>query len=246
MSNVCFDLGGMTGPTCVASCASHDTCPAGFTCYDLEGAKMCLSASLFTSASFSSPNGAACMAGAECQSNYCSMTSCLGQCSADRDCPGAPTCAYREFTMDRYIAACDGPVGAGAPGASCTVTTDCASGICGNNTCLAPCRTTSDCPTNQVCRQWDFSVCILDLMVTCLLWEPNFTYGCTLAQHGAGAVGTACTNDLQCRSGRCNLTTGQCSDLCRHDSDCPATHRCRPVPAGTLSTGTQFYRNVCR
>ncbi len=246
-SGQCFDLGQNIGPRCISSCGSHSDCPGSFTCYDYFGGKMCVSSQLFSGATFATQNGGACTAGGDCNSNYCPGNTCTGLCSEDGDCGGA-ACHWYEFTADRYIGACNGPSGAGTNGSSCTQESDCRSGVCyGSGICGDLCGSTADCPNGNVCAPVNFSVCTVDVIFSCLLWEPNFVKACVQSAHGQAANGTACAdaNGSNCRDGFCNATSNVCTGVCSRDSDCPSTMRCAVEEFGDLD-GQAIYVNACR
>ena len=245
-SGDCFDFGSGIGAVCVSSCGSHTDCPAGFTCYDHFGGKMCVSSQLFSGASFSTPNGGSCTQGGQCQSNFCPGNVCTGLCSDDADCAGG-VCRWSEFTADRYIAACNGPAGAGANGASCGADSDCRSGVCyGSGTCGDLCGSTADCPNGNICAPVNYSVCTVDLIFTCLGWEVNLVKACIQSPHGAAVNGTQCSDaqGSNCRDGFCYNTSNQCTGVCSRDADCPASMKCGVEVFGDLD-GQEVYVNVC-
>lgn len=246
-SGSCFDFGQGIGNLCTASCGSHSDCPGSFTCYDFFGAKMCVSVQLFQGATFSTPNGGACTAGGDCNSNFCPSNQCTSLCSEDTDCGGAG-CGWSEVASDRFAAACTGPRGSGANGSVCASESDCRSGVCyGSGICGDLCGSTGDCPNGNVCAPVNYSVCLFDTGFSCLSWQPNFVKACVQATHGQDPMGATCVNPdgPNCRDGFCNSTTNQCTGVCSRDADCPAPLGCKVDVFGNLD-GQDIYVNVCR
>lgn len=245
-SKACFDLGSPVGARCVQSCGSSADCPSGFTCYDFNGAKMCLSASVFSgSATFARGAGQACAVGGECRSNYCDQTQrrCIETCTDDGDCGGAG-CRFAEVASDIFASSCLGPLGPTPNGGSCTNVTDCQSGICAGNVCREACSSVADCANGEVCGFLDASVCAIGI-ISCLRWIPNFVRACVPSPHGAGAVASPCSTPNACRSGLCQTQLGQCTDVCARDADCAGGFRCKVDQYGQLSDGTEVFINVC-
>jgi hypothetical protein len=219
-----------------------------FTCFDLNGGKMCVSAQLFNgNPSFAGANGSPCAVGNDCRSNFCPSSSCVDSCSEDTDC-GATKCQWFNFTTDQWLASCMGSAGTGANGATCAADSDCRSGVCyGNGTCGDLCGTSAHCPSNNICVFVDYSVCQLDVG-TCSAWQPNYVKACVNpgSPVGASAVGAACTQGASCRSGLCDTTAGQCTDTCSRDAHCPSGFVCGVGLWDTLSDGTQIWANLCK
>jgi hypothetical protein len=249
-SGVCFDFGDPSvGSRCVSSCGNSLDCPASFTCYDFVGAKMCISSQLFSNASFATSNGGACTQGGDCHSNYCAETTntCVDTCSENTDCAGG-ACMWGELVPDLYLNACDGPAGNGTNGSACNADDQCRSGVCyGAGTCGDLCGSTADCPNGNTCGLVNYSVCTVEF-IDCFQWAPNFVKACVQGVHGNGAVGTACANANQCRSGLCYTTVSQCTDICSRDADCPASHVCGIEQYGELggANAVTVYINVCK
>jgi len=243
-SRVCFDFAGTIGQRCVSSCGSSADCPVGFTCFDNFGAHICLSGALFGGASFSTPSGQACTGPDQCRSGFCDAQTqrCREQCTEDNQC-GIQSCQWQEYTPDIFGGLC-GPRNGGLPGSPCGDRTDCASGVCFQNTCDALCSSTADCANGSTCSLFNDSVCTLGF-VNCFAWEPNFVKACAPGIHGQAPVGATCTAYSDCRSGLCHTGLTQCTDTCAVDADCPGTHRCKVLLYGALSDGTDVYLNVC-
>lgn len=248
-SDVCFDFGSGIGGRCIASCGNSLDCPASFTCYDYVGAKMCVSSTLFSNATFSASNGQNCSQGGDCHSNFCPNGVCVDTCSENTDCTGSQ-CMWQDFAPDLYIGACNGPLGTGANGAFCSADSDCRSGVCyGSGTCGDVCGSTADCPNGNVCGLVNYSICTLQF-IDCFEWAPNFVKACVQSAHGNGATGVSCSDGDDCRSGLCYTTVNQCTDTCSRDSDCPSTHVCGVEQYGQLGVASGdpvvVYINVCK
>ncbi len=234
------------GPRCVSSCGAGGDCPSGFTCFDNVGAHMCVSASLFSGATFTAPAGTACTGPEMCQSGFCDQgppRACREQCTDDLQC-GGQACRWTEFTPDLYAGLCGARTGQAAGGA-CVNHTDCGSGVCFQNSCAALCSATGDCQNGRTCSLFNFSVCSFSFLGSCLEYQPNFVKACAAGPHGQSPVGAACTGFQTCRSGLCHTGLGQCTDTCAVDADCPGTHRCKVLLYGGLDDGTDVYLNVC-
>lgn len=247
-SRVCFDLGQGFGNRCVQSCGAASDCPMGFTCYDFNGAKMCLSTSVFTGATFNTPAGGQCANGGQCQSNFCPAGGggrvCVDTCTESNECNGGQ-CRWYEVTPDRFIAACNGPQGNLQDGASCTTDVQCRSGSCLNNACAKLCSSTNSCSAGETCVVANYSICVAEVIGLCLAFQPNFVKGCVAGPHGNDPVGASCTGFSNCRSGLCHTGISQCTDVCSTDADCPGTHKCNVLDYGALSDGTPVFINVC-
>jgi len=244
-STSCFDFGGSIGPRCIQACGSSADCPATFTCYPFDGAKMCVSQQLFSGASFGTPHGGSCSAPGECRSNYChSSNQCMETCSDDGACPGGQ-CAWREVIQNAYIASCDGPNGVVPEGGSCTNDTDCSSGACRMGQCAKLCRSSAQCAQGSTCILANYSQCTLELFGSCLRYAPNFVQTCDPSQHGSDPIGAACSGFSNCRSALCHTVIGQCTDLCATNADCPSSHRCKTLEFAQLGDGRPVYINVC-
>jgi hypothetical protein len=245
-SRVCFNLEGV-GNRCVKSCGSSTDCPASFTCYDYNGAKMCLASAVFPAGTtFATPAGGTCANGGQCRTNFCDQNRCVETCNNNSDC-GGTGCRWQDLGGDNWITACLGPAGAGAQGANCSNNNQCTSGICFQNACADACGTTGECPSGRICGFLDASICTFSVFGNCVSWIPNFIRACIPATHGTQPPGAACTNFQPCRSGLCFVgnSLNQCTDVCSDDANCPGTHRCKVTQYGQLSDGTDIFINVC-
>lgn len=245
-SRVCFALPQGIGGRCVQSCGASSQCPSGFTCYDYNGARMCLSSALFSGASFAGAPGSVCTQGGQCQSNFCpgAPGQCTETCAESSHCAGG-ACQWYEAAADLWVSACNGPRGTRADGQSCTDDAQCRSGACPDGTCTKLCASTASCGPTETCAVANYSVCLLGVPGFCAGYQPNFVKVCAVLPHGADPVGSRCTDFTNCRSGLCHSTISQCTDFCSQDSDCPAAWRCKVEPYGQLDDGTNVFVNVC-
>lgn len=244
-SKHCFDFAGSIGSRCVSSCGTSAQCPTGNTCYNYLGANLCVSAQLFSGATFDRAEGASCATGGQCRSGYCPNQSCVALCTNSAQCGGA-ACGWREIAASNYLAACTGPVGASPQGASCGSDGNCASGVCVGGRCGDLCSTTSQCPSGSICTLANYSVCSFEIGPLCVgSYIPNLVRACLTGSHGNGGIGTPCSSYLPCRSGLCYTPASQCTDTCGTDQDCPNNWRCRASLYAELPDGTPVYLNAC-
>jgi hypothetical protein len=189
-SGQCFPAStGWTAGMCVDGCASAGACPVGAVCTEVNGGQWCVEA---------------CVAGA-CRSGYVCETAtnaCLPDCSnSGYSCPSGETCG----TDGR----CE-PSGTtlSSIGQSCSLDTDCESGMCDTEpaytggSCTQPCTvgTSGSCPTDAVCL---------------------------MAPGGALCV-AACNTTTSCRTGYvCAAMQGGCVPNCNNSGAmCPTGATC--------------------
>lgn len=139
--------------------------------------------------------GAACQVDDQCLTGRCLGGTC--QCDQDGDCPTGQSC-FKPAVGKNFCSRTDLAIGA-----ACTRESECRSDHCEGGRCV--CRRDGDCPTGQVCRS--------------PITGPN---RCEVGTDGTLALGAACQNDNQCKSGQCE------GDLCvcRSDSDCSTGQSC--------------------
>jgi hypothetical protein len=233
---------------CSQPCCTSGDCPAGSVCFATDaGGNYCVkpawlgdrSASLGTAM-----GGQTCSTGADCRSGlcpsstlHCADTCCsaTGQCSSG----SGTTCVYGNFPgtgFDTHFTAnCGKSNSSGLPaGSPCGRNSDCAENMCAvppppavaRLTCLAPCRSSSDCnPTTDSC--WYLFVGG-DLFSACTVYDgPKLP--------GAVCPGgqTDCGNDL--------CVAGTCSDVCYGDKDCtavPGLQHCVPYALTVMGGGS--------
>jgi hypothetical protein len=126
----------------------------------------------------------------------------------------------------------------------CTGPADCDSGVCadtltattalsnelnGMSFCTQPCCTSTDCPGTTVCfgTGGGGNYCV----------NPSWI-GRTGAPASGAMGGAMCTSNGQCRSGVCDMTSGQCADTC-----CSTTNQGSECAAGTICRYAAFPGN---
>lgn len=139
----------------------------------------------------------------------------------------------------------DGAASLAALGESCRVDSECQSGLCGTSTiltttivpagqlpiCTRTCCTSGDCPSGFVCfgAATGGNYCV-----------PKDRAGATPPPTGGSPPGASCTQDNQCRSGRCEIMGSlgmRCLDTCCLGGNCTSGTVCRitsfatPAPA---------------
>lgn len=248
-SGTCFDFEGNIGKRCIEACGGASECPAAFTCYDLHGAKMCLSAELFNDATFTENTGAFCESGLDCKSNFCPYAPglCVDTCARNGDCGSSNDCRWIEHAANQYIAACVG-TSAGLPGGTtCSSDADCQSGVCyGSGRCGDLCRSTANCGSSEICAPVDYSVC-LSATTPCSRWAVNVVNACIRVDGSLGnkMVGAPCSSANECEDGFCETTLGICTGICTTDADCPAQFECSVMEYDELSDGSRLFANFC-
>ncbi len=148
------------------------------------------------------PVGAACTREDECLSNQCERGRCV--CRHDSDCPRGQECKTPITGSNTCVAASG--IGSKPLGSLCDRDADCLSNTCEYSKCV--CHSDSDCPPGQECYQ------TLGASNTCRI------VGLTM--------GSGCSKDSQCRSGKCE----QSVCVCRHDDDCPSGKKCKTPITG--------------
>jgi hypothetical protein len=244
-SGVCFDPGGTIGPRCVSSCGSSSDCAQGFSCIVSAGAKACVAASRISGATLTTPIGGACMTNGECRSDYCASQTCIETCNQASDCTSEP-CTYTYVSDAISLANCGPPSGSAGPGAPCTAAADCESNLCSGGYCARLCGTSAICGSGWACNASDQSRCTMPTEVGfCSTWNINFARLCVQTQVGSGVAGSPCSQSSQCRSAMCWSQSGQCTDLCSTDADCPTGLGCKIRLLTHLQGGQQVFMNLC-
>lgn len=250
-SRTCFDFEGTIGKRCIEACGKASECPTAFTCYDLHGAKMCLSAELFNDATFAEGTGAYCESGLDCKSNFCPYAPglCVDTCARNADCGTSSDCRWIEHTANEYISACAGTGGGLPGGTTCSSDADCQSGVCyGSGRCGDLCRSTANCTSNEVCAPVDYSAC-LSATTPCSRWSVNLVNACIRIDGGSigsKSIGAPCSSASECKDGFCETTLGMCTGICTTDADCPTEFECSPMEYDVLSDGSRLFANFCR
>lgn len=245
-SGVCFDLGsaGARDLRCVRACGRGEDCPSGFGCYNQSGVRLCLSASYLGGGAYAGSAGATCASNADCRSTFCDGNRCKEVCFDDSDCSGG-RCRLRRVTPTARFGTCDGPAGVGPKGASCTMGSDCASGVCVSSlmTCAGLCRTSLSCAAGEFCVSADASDCVVPGNPNCQEAAINIVHICSARAVGTTPTGGSCTMNSDCRSFYCR--NQRCSDTCSTSLDCPAPLVCRPLVSGQALGLFDYYTGYC-
>jgi hypothetical protein len=229
------------GNVCTKPCCSSSDCDAGSVCFAAgDGGNYCVTPDVLgRSTPGAKKGGDTCAAGTDCRSGVCGAGgACEDTCCSipTAACAGATTCRFAKFagktSFDtHYTFTCSATNAPGNPGDACNVGSDCKTNLCfaatqfGSSRCRQPCRGTLGCAPGYACSEVLLSGLQLqtnDLGVVC--FPPA-------GAAGAGALGTACVQDTDCRSQSCDRTLKRCTDACFGDADCTAVAgwRCRPT-----------------
>lgn len=171
----------------------------------------------------------------------------LEQCISDDDCAAPERCVLKS-TLDGPMFVCAPPAGPSEPGVACTINADCASNLCLDNVCTAPCAGNHHCNTDagHTCevvpvthngQPVDVSVCQPPVECErngqCLLTEVCYVRktNTEVQTHckppnvgGAKPVGATCTTDESCASNLClqGRFHKHCAPACSTNADCTA------------------------
>ncbi len=184
-------------------------------------------------------SGNLCKSDAECGTGFCISTTALGldnvladklcgsACCKDSDCPDASVCTLSGSGARVCLPAEIAGRQRGQAGDNCNRSSDCASGVCQRNKCIATCSRDSDCE-GETCRA--------NVLGSSLLSGAG-VFICGQAA-GRGSAGDLCTafDPTSCKSGLCLGV--QCAAPCASDSDCTGGLVCRYVSVqGLLGAG---------
>lgn len=239
--------------------------------------------------------GDPCSDGDECVSGICLDGACAEECTGAGDCPSGTTCEQLDngvfacvallpctansdcggdqCVVDRSGAEvgvqCDDPVGAGGVGAQCSNDAACASGLCLDGGCSAPCDTSNDCSTTgqficesetltatgggtatvNVCKPKPAGTCISDAECPgserCVATKTSttLTFSCGPAVGSAESI-DACSADADCANNLC--VDGVCAGPCGVVGDCGgAPNRC-VVTNVALGSGASASAQICQ
>lgn len=184
---------GLPGSHCTRECVSAADCPAGYSCIDGGGTKVCLEIEIPCST---------------CLTGMCTGVGCTSSCLAPGDCPvrfdGLPAYTCSSMCIPPADILGDGPIGA-----ACAGDGDCRSAVCNSSGALGS-TCTQACNPQGLCDQGFACIPI------------SGTLACDAA--GGGDLSTACSGQLDCRSGLCG-TDSSCTRLCS-DGLCPTGYVC--------------------
>lgn len=184
-------------------------------------------------------------------------------CAAETDCGTGTDCAIIPTVSGSALeSVCVPTTGGASTGLECTEDDDCASLVCLNDRCAAPCTDSAQCANSQLCTNntvdkagvtGDFDICET-LPVTICSSTDDCTDGvrvCGLIQSvnastdayctfpnasPAQQLGSACSRDNECRENICLTPADECSVVCDKDSDCAASQIC----SSYSTSGTSF------
>lgn len=192
------------------------------------------------------PLGSPCRVDGECATTLCgtsamltpSITSaggtgpiCTKTCCTSADCALGFVC-FGAGTGGNYCVAgaklARATMGSKSPGASCSSSTECRSGVCEANRCLDTCCSDSACTNGTTCR-----IVAIDAGVT------HDTWACA-APPGAKDAGIACMDNPECKSNACVPTgspNGSCRTPCCGTSSCASAgfpgQQCYPIASNS-------------
>lgn len=240
-------FGGDGAAICSRPCCTSSDCgepEEGFVCWapPVGGGSYCRrAASGGRAAGGADKVGEPCFVPDSCRSGLCTNGACADGCCTDTHCStGDAVCRFGVGIVSQGASwACgDKPDPAGELMDPCLADADCRSGLCvaigGELRCSIPCCDSAVCGSAIVATFPGVLACVdVDrggsLVRACAAWLP---------ESASGAVGAPCTDDLECRSGRCIDAAGgarMCSDVCCTDASCgdPSSYVCRPHELGT-------------
>jgi hypothetical protein len=214
---------------CTVDCASAADCPAGHSCYPVQGTAVCIP-----------PDPSGCADPVDCRvAGYqaCVGTAapgeCINPCRSQADCPAGYTCApVSNLLPSMPQTYCIPPSeGKGLLGTPCGGNGDlCRSGLCLGQACTEKCGVThaaQACPHGFGCAPVDNG-------------SGGLTMVCAVA--GTGAIGAPCTGENNCASGLCVGTPGYCSKFC-NDGICPTGYTCQDLDPPVVADGVTL--KVC-
>ncbi|MCA9611225.1 MAG: S1 family peptidase [Sandaracinus sp.] len=202
-------------------------------------------------------DGATCTRDGDCQSAHCQRLA-SGRSVCGRPCATSGPACPEGFACDAGGTFCGVCLATTSPmlpfGTACGADSECASGDC-DGFCTQTCTGNSECP-GYVCGpagvcavgrpgtygepctagcETGLSCAEVDGESVCTAACGDGCPGTTVCDRGVclppGAVlGTACTDNAECRSGVC---AGTCTRLCSDATDCPDGFQCNP--AGSVS-----------
>lgn len=175
-------------------------------------------------------------------------------CASDEDCATQTDCAVLETTAGGALeTVCVPATGGDSTGVACTTDTDCASLLCLDGACAAPCDDSTQCAGNQLCNNVSvtkgaatttLNVCQTFPQKTCdetsdcldgvrvcsdIRANANNIYEsfCALPNTAAaGLMGATCASPNECRENICLSASKTCSVVCNSDDDCAAGMGC--------------------
>jgi len=195
-SSICYDFCGSDD-----YCDAPDTvCRLGRTSENLDG--RCWPAG--AAGTGSGAVGTTCTADSQCDHGLCStdgaVRTCTEPCCSDADCGGGFTCSLKGDAVDTTY------VTVPPDASSCTVTTD--------------------CPTGMLCLTAE-NKCAWRLVETSPMCLKD------VVGQGSRQAGAACAANSQCASNFCEKDLGVCIEVCCNDDACPQGLTCELQPIKT-------------
>jgi hypothetical protein len=232
LANLCYD--GRFGQVCSNPCSDDADCDApGYEC-------------VTTSVMDGS--------GAQASAQICAPKD-PPSCTSQGDCATGLSCAIIENAAgNALVAACIPSAGGTGTGVSCTDDSECASRVCLNGDCAAPCTNDNQCGQAQLCQNnsisksglsGNFDVCetltdeqcgndgtCSDGVRVCSELRVNQSNGaqeayCRFPVTGGDPLGNTCSSPGDCRTGLClSSISGECSVACVNDGQCVGAQVC--------------------
>lgn len=197
-------------------------------------------------------------------------------CTSNDDCATGLSCAIvPNAAGDALESVCVPSAGGRATGVACTADDECASLVCIDDVCSAPCTVSTQCATGQLCQNdtitkqslsGDFDVCETladercDQTGTCsdgvrmcndirnVSSNPQTYEGyCGMPNNQAsGGLGDHRASANDCRSRLCSAgTSDECSVICASDGQCAASQICTTLGFQNSPTQMGFCRTSC-
>lgn len=225
-SNLCYE--GRFGKVCSQPCGQDADCPiAGYEC-KVVGVNSANNTPINT--------------------RICAPRS-PAPCTANDDCATGLTCAIVPNVSGSALeSACIPAAGRQPSGVACSSNDACASRLCLNGACAAPCEDATQCGNNQICGKnvtvnkdnlvGSFDVCRVPAETRCSASDqcdsarvcgelrPAMAGGleafCRFPNTGATIkqLGAACVADSECREGLCSQLSDECTVVCNQDANC--------------------------
>lgn len=152
-------------------------------------------------------------------------------CTDPSECTAPEVCIIDTISGDGE---CGEPVDNREAGRTCTMSNQCASGICLDGECVDHCTTSADCSGGRVCQTTNLGglqvdVCLepdpctsndgcADPFICVIDRSDAIRVACLDPHAGGGTLGDACAADTECLAGLC--LGGTCTQPCDSPDDC--------------------------
>jgi hypothetical protein len=181
-----------------------------------------------------------CSSDASCDSGICALSStliagiyaaagggfCTQPCCTSADC-GAGTVCFATVSGSTGGSYCVSPawlqrsasLGTAQGGSSCSVGSDCRSGLCASSACAdVCCSTDSDDEPNQCAGG---TLCRFSAFPGATSFDTGYAAWCAKESGPNAQNGAACTQNADCQSDLCDRQgNGNCRNACRNTADC--------------------------